>query len=208
MNFSSVKNIIFDLGGVIINIDFQYTFEAFARLGNTDILETLKLFKENKIFERYEKGEWSDEELRDLLRKELHTSASDDQIDAAWNALLLDIPGERIDLILKLKDTYNIFLLSNTNDIHIRKVNEILEEASGIKTLDHLFHKAYYSYKIGMSKPDVEIYEFVLREQGLLPHETVFLDDNKDNVEGAKAAGILALHVANPSNVLELLKNA
>lgn len=208
MDFSSIKNIIFDLGGVIINIDFQYTFEAFARLGNTDILSTLKKFEDLDVFKRYEKGEFSDADLRNLLKKEFNTELSDAQIDKAWNALLLDIPKERVELIQRLKQKYRVFLLSNTNHIHIQEVNKILYRSTGIASLDDLFHTAYYSYKMKMGKPNVEIYEYVLQDQGLKPGETVFIDDNKDNISGALQAGIKTIHVEAPDTILELLKNA
>lgn len=208
MNFSSIKNIIFDLGGVIINIDFQYTFEAFAKLGNTDVLKTLKKFEELQVFKKYEMGDLSDKELRDLLRKEFNNSVSDEEIDKAWNALLMDIPRSRIDLLQSLKNNYRTFLLSNTNNIHIQEVNSILHKSTGVKNLSDLFEKIYYSYEIKMSKPGVEIYQHVLKEQGLKAEETLFVDDNKDNIEGAKAAGLKVLHVRAPQTIIELFENA
>ena len=208
MNFSSIKNIIFDLGGVIINIDFQYTFEAFAKLGDTDILKTLQKFEGLQVFKRYEMGELSDQQLRDLLRKEFNTRVSDEEIDKAWNALLMDIPPARIDLLQNLKNKYRTFLLSNTNKIHIQEVNEILHRSTGVKNLSALFEKIYYSYEMKMSKPAVDIYFHVLKEQGLKAEETLFVDDNKDNIEGAKAAGLKVLHVQAPQTIIELFENA
>lgn len=208
MNFSSIKNIILDLGGVIINIDFQHTYEAFARLGNTDILTILKRFEALQVFKKYEKGDFSDAGLRNLVRKEFNAALSDQQIDNAWNALLMDIPKERVKLLQSLKGKYRTFLLSNTNNIHIQEVNTILEKTSGVKNLSFLFEKVYYSYEIKMSKPDLEIYRHVLKEQNLKAEETLFIDDNKENIEGAKAAGINVLHVQAPETIIELLKNA
>jgi glucose-1-phosphatase len=208
LDFSSIKNIIFDLGGVIINIDFQLTFEAFAKLGNTDILTILKKFEQLEIFKRYEKGEFTDNEVRDLFRKEFNSDLSDKQFDDAWNALLQDIPLKRIELIQQLKNKYRLFLLSNTNNIHIKKVNQILYESSKVNMLDDLFEKAYYSYSICMGKPDLEIYQHVLRDKNLKAEETLFIDDNKDNIEGAKAAGLKVIHVQSPETILELLKDA
>ncbi|MBX9850464.1 MAG: HAD-IA family hydrolase, partial [Cytophagaceae bacterium] len=125
----------------------------------------------------------------------------------AWNALLLDMPLERIQLVQKLGKKYRTFLLSNTNDIHIQKVNQILFEASGMKKLDELFETAYYSYKINLGKPDVAIYEYVLKDKNLRPEETVFIDDNKDNIEGAKKAGLHVILVQDKT-IIELLKHA
>lgn len=208
MNFSSIKNIIFDLGGVIINIDFQYTYEAFARLAGTDILTILKKFDELKVFLRYETGELDDAAFRDLIRKEIKPSLTDHQIDNAWNALLLDIPQERIRLIESLKGKYRLFLLSNTNPVHIRKVNEILYQSAGVKQIDDLFEKAFYSYDLGLAKPGEEIYRVVLKEKSLHPEETLFIDDNGDNIRGAITAGLNTIQVRTPETILELLKNA
>lgn len=208
MNFSSVKNIVFDLGGVIINIDFQYTYEAFAGLGNTDILTTIRRFESLQLFKRYETGEFTDSEFREVLREAFSTTASDQQIDKAWNALLLDIPAERVKLLQELRTRYRTFLLSNTNSIHIAEVNNILYNSAGTQTLNDLFEKIYYSYEIQMAKPDVKIYQYVLKDKNLIPEETLFIDDNKDNIEGAKAAGLQVLHVQAPHTILELLHNA
>lgn len=208
MDFSSIKNVIFDLGGVIINIDFQYTYEAFAKLGNTDILSVIKRFEEIQIFKRYEKGEFSDQEILDLFRREFNSNASDEELIKAWNELLLDIPNARVELLKSLKSQYRTFLLSNTNNIHIQEVNNILHRSSGVPNLDHLFEKIYYSYDIKMSKPDLEIYQHVLKQNNLKAEETVFIDDNKDNIVGAKAAGLHVIHVQASDTILELLKNA
>jgi putative hydrolase of the HAD superfamily len=208
LDFSSIKNIIFDLGGVIINIDFQYTYEAFAKLGNTDILSIIKRFEEIQVFKRYEKGEFSDQEILNLFRMEFNTNASDEELVQAWNALLFDIPTSRVELLKSLKSTYRTFLLSNTNNIHIQEVNNILHKSSGIPNLDHLFEKIYYSYDIKMSKPDLEIYQHVLEQNNLKAEETLFIDDNKDNIIGAQAAGLHVIYVQAPDTILELLKNA
>jgi putative hydrolase of the HAD superfamily len=160
------------------------------------------------VFKRYEKGEFTDEEFRNFCRKELNISASDQAIDKAWDALLKAIPKERVDLLKELKNKYRTFLLSNTNSIHIKEVNNILYKDTGVKNLDLLFEKVYYSYEMKMSKPDLEIYDRVVKENNLYPNETLFIDDNLDNIIGAKAAGLQTLHVVAPESILELLKNA
>lgn len=208
MNFSSIKNIVFDLGGVVINIDFQLTFDAFARATNKSSEFVKEKFLEGKVFERYEVGAVSDKEFRIIVRELLETNLSDEAIDKAWNALLLDIPLERVELIRKLRNKYKVYLLSNTNKIHIDGVNKILYDTSGVEDLEHLFDKVYYSWKILLSKPSVESYQEVLRDAGLAGEETLFLDDNLDNVEGARKAGIHALQVKASETIIELLKNA
>ncbi|MFN3403114.1 MAG: HAD family hydrolase [Cytophagaceae bacterium] len=208
MDFSRIKNIIFDLGGVIINIDFQYTYQAFARLANTSPEDIAAKIKQYQFFQRYESGQLTDDQFRNEIRKVLAIPVSDHEIDSAWNALLLDIPEKRIRLIQQLKNKYNIFLLSNTNAIHIYEVNKILFKSTGVKKLDDLFHKAYFSYDIQLLKPHKEIYDYVLKDQKIKAGETIFLDDNDDNITGAVGAGIHAIKVLNPSNILEILKDA
>lgn len=208
MNFSNYKNIVFDLGAVIINIDFQKTFEAFANLANTDVIEVLGKFETQNILHRYETGEVDDKGFRNLIRQELGSHLSDEQIDKAWNALLLDIPKERIDLILRLKNKYRIFILSNTNAIHIREVNNILHNTTGIENLDNIFEKVYYSHEVALRKPDSAIYEYVLKDKNLKASETIFLDDNLDNIKASERAGITSIWVNPPLTILDILRDA
>jgi epoxide hydrolase-like predicted phosphatase len=205
VDLTGIKNIIFDLGAVIINIDFQCTFEAFSKRCNTDILTIIKRFRDLRVFERYETGELNDEQFRDFIRKEFNGDLTNAEIDHSWNALLLDIPTERIELLKKLSKTYRLFLLSNTNPIHIVEVNSILFKTSQLRTLDLLFEKVYYSYEIGMAKPDVKIYEHVLKENKLKPSETLFIDDNLDNIKGAEKAGVRTLHIVAPQSITDHL---
>jgi glucose-1-phosphatase len=198
VDLTGIKNLIFDLGGIIINIDFQLTFEAFAKASGKDVLSTIKKFEEEKIFARFEKGDYSEKELRFLINKELNTSLSDDAIDRAWNALLMDIPMLRLEMLKELAKNHRLFLLSNTNSIHIPAVNRILQQTCGVEKLDLLFERVYYSYEIKMAKPDVKIYEFVLRDNDLKAGETLFIDDNADNIKGAAKAGIKTLHIKYP----------
>jgi glucose-1-phosphatase len=207
LKLAGIKNIIFDLGAVIINIDFQYTFEAFAKLCNTDILTLIKQFRNLRIFERYEVGEFDDEQFRNFIRKELNPELSDASIDKAWNALLLDIPLKRIELLKKLSKSFRLFLLSNTNNIHIVEVNKILHETFRLNNLDLLFEKVYYSYDIRLAKPDVKIYEHVLQENNLIAAETLFIDDNLDNIKGAEKAGLRTLHIVLPQSITDHFNN-
>jgi glucose-1-phosphatase len=208
MDFSNIKNLVFDLGAVIINIDFKLTWQGFAALAGKEINDIIEQFEKEQYFIRYETGEMDEPEFFNLLRAEVCPDASDDQIRDAWNALLLDIPIERIDLLQDLREKYNLYLLSNTNQTHIDKVNDILFETAGIVNLDQLFEKVYYSYEIKMAKPDVEIYDYLAADSSFEPKETIFLDDNLANVQGAEKAGWNTIHVKSPQTILELLVNA
>ncbi|WMJ75114.1 HAD family phosphatase [Cytophagaceae bacterium ABcell3] len=208
MDLAKIKNIIFDLGGVIINIDFDVTFQAIADMCQCSAQEVIVKFEALNIIPAYETGQISDAEFRNLVRKEFYENLTDQQIDKAWNALLMDIPKERLELLKVLRKNYRTFLLSNTNAVHIQGVNEILYNTSGEKDFYQMFDKVYYSYEIGMRKPDPEIYDFVLEQEGLDCSETLFLDDNIDNVNSALKKGIHSVVVKAPRDILEILKNA
>lgn len=199
-----IKNIIFDLGGVIINLAVTKTHQAFASLSGLTLEEINAIVHQGTFFNDYEKGLITDAEFRNHLRKSLKLNLDDAQLDQAWNAMLLDIPIERIQLLERLKGDYNLYLLSNTNNIHLQCFNQQVNQLTGFLALDQYFHRAYYSHLMKMRKPDVEIYEHVLQSNDLLPHETIFLDDNKDNLAGANKAGIQTFHVQHPDQIFSL----
>ena len=199
-----IKNIIFDLGGVIINLSTQTTVKQFAKLGGITEEEVNLRMMQSKEFHDYEKGLISDARFRELVRDMLAANASDAEIDRCWNAMLLDIPIERIQLLERLKTRYRIFLLSNTNEIHFNCFSEIVNQMTGKTSLDLYFEKAYYSHRMKMRKPDREIYDFVLAENKLNPTHTIFLDDNLANLKGAEQCGIKTFHVQHPDLILTL----
>jgi len=203
LNNPSFKNIIFDLGAVIIDINVPKTVEAFAALLNREHLWVQEQLKVAGIFRRYETGEWNDAQFREQIRQVLGVPFTDEQIDNAWNALLLQIPKERIELIQWLQPRYRTFILSNTNPIHIREVNRILQRDTGVSSLDVLFERVYLSYEMGKMKPSADIYQEVLEESGLVAEETVFLDDNLDNLASAQQLGIQTVHIYEPVTILE-----
>lgn len=199
-----IKNLIFDLGGVIINLDVTRTFQAFADLANSSIKEVKAKVAEHSFFNEYEKGMLGDDEFRSNLRAFLNNQVTNAQIDEAWNAMLLDIPAEKYQMLLKLKSNYQVFLLSNTNNIHLQSVNQIVFSDTGRSGLGHYFHKDYYSHLMKMRKPDPEIFHHVLLENNLVANETYFLDDNLENIQGAKSVGIQTTHITSPEMVLSL----
>jgi putative hydrolase of the HAD superfamily len=201
------KAVIFDFGNVIINIEFQRIYETFAKLTSKPIAYIEKRITEEQIFRRYESGQFTDEEFRDIIRQTLSFPLSDKEVDTAWNAILLDIPTERIDLINNIRKKYPVYLLSNTNNIHITASNNYLNDAHGIKNLNVLFDKLYLSYEMGMWKPDTEIYYEVLRSVNLEPNKVIFFDDNLQNIESAKAIGMQTILVEPTASIIEYCKN-
>ncbi len=190
---SSIKNIIFDLGNVIIDIDIKKTEAAFRKL-NKNTAEFEAAYKRNQkdqIFERFEVGAITEAEFIKIMQAGSSLQINDQQIIDAWNALLLTIPTKRFQLLEQLSQQYNIFLLSNTNETHLRWVYNYLKEAHQIHDFDQrFFTKAYYSHLIQHRKPHTETYQYVLNDAGILGSETLFIDDLKENIEGAKQAGI------------------
>lgn len=188
-----VKNIIFDLGGVIINLDNQRTEDAFVALGAKNFREYFGHGFAASFFKEYEIGRISDSQFIDSVRQLIGLSTSDQAIIDSWNALLLDFPAERIQLLKELRKTYRLFLFSNTNALHLAALQQIWIASFGEGSLDQYFEKTYYSHLMGMRKPDQESFEFILRENGLNGQETLFVDDAIVNVEGAEKAGLKGL---------------
>jgi len=209
---ASLKNLIFDLGDVIIPIDLTAPVRNFAMLANLPEDEVRALWQQHNFINHYETGLIDDKAFRDHVRKVLYqrTDApdrwADEVIDTAWNTVLLDLPIERIERIKLLKQNYRLFLLSNTSPIHIRQVNQVLTEL-GQPTLEELFERVFYSYEVRMAKPSPDIYHHVLAEAGIVADETAFFDDNEANIRAAAALGIRAVHVQPPKTILDYLEN-
>ncbi|GGH34912.1 haloacid dehalogenase [Dyadobacter endophyticus] len=208
MKNDKIKNIIFDLGDVILNIDVPIASKSFADLSGLEQSEIITIFKENELFRQFETGSMDESTFRNYVREILNfPDLSDEAIDTAWNSLLLDLPPERVELLRKLATQYRLFLLSNTSSIHITQVNKILEASTGVEKLEDLFETVFLSYEMGLMKPDTRIYQDVLDQAGLKAEETLFLDDNADNIRGAAQLGIETIHVQKPVTILEYLKD-
>jgi glucose-1-phosphatase len=190
----NVKNIIFDLGGVIMDIDVKQTLHAFSGLGIKNIHEYFGHGFAASFFSDHEAGRIPDEVFLGEIKKLLSGEVSDKAVIDAWNALLLEFPPERIALLEELKTRYRIFLFSNTNAIHQQKFSEIYRQSFPGSLEDH-FEKAYYSHELGHRKPDTAGFEHIIRENRLDPKLTLFVDDALMNVEGAIKAGLKGLYL-------------
>lgn len=200
----SIKNLIFDLGGVILDLSVDTTLKSFADLSGVEKSTVKSLFTSTPEFELYEKGEISDEEFRQFVKNLYRIDAPDEALDACWNAMLLGFPTRKLQLLETLKTSYNVYLLSNTNNIHLQYINNtLLPRINHHTSLDDFFHRAYYSHQMKKRKPDAEIFEQVLVEGNFKPEETLFLDDNKSNVEGAGKLGIKTVHVVQPDMIFD-----
>ncbi|MEO5979439.1 MAG: HAD family phosphatase [Chryseolinea sp.] len=206
----SVKNLIFDLGGVILDLSVDTTLQSFAKLSGFDKVRIDELYFSEEPFLHYEMGLIPDEEFREFVRKVYSIKSSSDDIDSVWCAMLLGLPLKKLQLMDKLKEHYNVYLLSNTNAIHIKHINEVILPATvkGATSLDTYFHKAYYSHIMKKRKPNADIFLEVLSDSGSLAEETLFFDDNRDNVEGAKMLGIKTAFVNTPTFILDYFDEA
>ncbi len=201
-SYKDYENIIFDLGGVVIDLDTDRTVQAFADFSKQPFEQARYSFQNEKVFTDYEMGQIDDATFRNGIRELFGQEASDEEVDAAWNAMLLEIPKSKIDLIRFLQGKHRLFVLSNTNAIHIRKFNQILKAAHGYESLDPLFETIYYSHDVGLRKPNIDIFEHVINDGKMEPTATVFLDDNAMNVAAAQKTGIHTLHVTSSEVML------
>ncbi len=203
-----VKNIIFDLGGVILNINYQLTRKAFEELGVEDFDAFYTQHAANPLFENLEIGAIEPEAFYDQLREATGLTLTNSQIEMAWNAMLLDFPAERLEWLSQIKNKYNIYLFSNTNAIHYNAFINIYEQVApqlGLNTqFEHFFKTAYYSHTLGQRKPEVAAFEAVIRDANLDPAQTLFIDDTLLNIEGAKKAGLQTLFLSGGLTVLDL----
>jgi FMN phosphatase YigB (HAD superfamily) len=189
-----VKNIIFDYGNVIFEINFKTVQNALSQLGIPDIDTFFGHKAQDAIFSQLESGATSPAQFRAEIRAAASNNAlTDAEIDAAWNSILIGVPPNVHDILLAVKRNYRTFLLSNTNEIHYDYILNYLKKEFNIVNNDHLFEKAYYSQLMFKRKPNVEIFEQVINENQLDPAETLFIDDSPQHLEGAKKVGLQTL---------------
>ena len=194
MEQNSFDAIIFDLGGVIINLDYQLTIEAFKKLGIDNFEEMYTQAKQNNLFDDFETGKISSQHFINSLLPFLPSGTSANKVVHAWNAMILDFPKKRLELLDQLNSKYRVFLLSNTNDIHLQAVNRSLANTTDRK-LETYFEKVYLSHEVKLRKPHKEIFELVCTEQNLNPETTIFIDDTIGHVNGANSIGLKGIHL-------------
>lgn len=188
MNF---KTILFDLGGVILNIDYGAPSRAFAALGIENFEQKFAKAAQNQLFDDLECGQITEPQFYDQMRRHSQLPLTNDQIMQAWNSILLDLPTDRLALLLELRKTHQLLLLSNTNSIHITAVYQYLATDLGINNgLQNYFDATYFSHTIGLRKPHKPVFEYVLAQHGLLPHEVLYIDDSPQHIATAQAMGI------------------
>ena len=184
-----LKNIVFDLGGVLLNIDYNKTENAFKQLGFLNFNEMYSQYSADMLFSDLEMGKISNDHFYERMLEAGKGKLSKEQITTAWNAMLLTFRMPSLVFLEELSKKYNLYLLSNTNAIHLEAFNEIFSRETGQSSLDAYFTKAYYSNHIGFRKPNEDVFQFILEDAGIKAEETLFIDDSYNNIETAQRMG-------------------
>lgn len=204
MNWRDADALIFDLGGVILNLDYQRTQQAFEALGLTQFQTMYNQAAQSGLFDAFETGACSTPYFINALLRFLPAGTSPNQVVAAWNAMILDFPEENLRLLETLKVEKRLFLLSNTNEIHLQAVNRELQKKSAHNTLDPYFERAYFSHELRARKPHPETFLRVCRENNLTPSNTLFVDDTEQHILGAQQAGLQTIHLTKGKSLTEI----
>ena len=200
-----VRNIIFDLGGVLVDLDFKAAINGLQEAGFANVKEQLLAFDRGGIFQKFELGEMTADEFRAAIRENSTVELTDNEVDTLWNLMLLEVPREKLELILELRGKYMVYLLSNTNSIHWDYVCKNAFNYRGFRVNDY-FEETFLSYEMHLAKPDKAIFEKVLHDANLLPEETLFIDDSEANCKAAQEVGIHAHHYHVGDDLKEIFK--
>ena len=199
---NNIRAIIFDLGAVLLNINYHKTIEEFEKLGIKNSSSFYSKKEQTNLFNLLETGKISEEDFITEVNKKCKYG-SDNKIVSAWNAMLLDLPKHRVSLLKDLNKKYDIYLLSNTNSIHISEFKNIMGYEK-YEVFYKLFKKVYYSHEIGFRKPNKEAFQLILDENNLNADEVLFIDDSPQHIEGAKNLGIKTYHLKDGEEVTTL----
>ena len=203
-DLTNIKNIIFDLGKVLLDLDFNASIKAFQKLGlSTAVLNNQQAYSD-PVFYDLEVGRVSPDEFCKKVRKVLNNpQASDMQIKDAWYAMILNIPSKRVKKLQELRENYWVYLFSNTNQIHIERLHADFYNEHGLE-FPSLFDDDFYSHEIHARKPDLDSYQKVIELSGVNPRETLFVDDLEKNILGAQKAGLQTFWLKDGMEMAEL----
>jgi HAD superfamily hydrolase (TIGR01509 family) len=200
INQQNVKNIILDLGGVLVDINPELTFSSFKRIFRPEILETLQWNEIPEEFIAIETGKWAKHQFLEYFQNVCKAEVTEEEIIDSWCAMILDFPHDRVEMVKTLSEKYQVFLLSNTNTFHIKYFEKEFKNRYHF-SLHKLFSKVYYSSEIGYRKPDIESYLYVMNDAGIKAEETIMVDDREDNCLIAESLGMKSLKVPEKSGL-------
>jgi len=205
-HFSNISTLIFDFGGVLIDLDMNQSILNFKKLGVENVENYLSNFGQSGFFMQLEKGKISAEEFRSEIRKMTTNTITDKEIDDAWNAFLVRIPSEKLDIVYQLRKKFRVIMLSNTNAIHFPYAERTFFSYKN-RSIDEYFDKCYRSYDMKMAKPDAEIFEAILSQEQVAPNQCLLLDDGPKNIEQAQKLGFQTYFVDPKEDLSFLLSN-
>ncbi len=205
INPADINDIILDLGGVVVDLDPDSTIREFAALGFKGLENRALIMSRYPFIEAYETGKIGTNEFVDAIQRIIKNNVGPEKIIAAWNRLVLDLEDDVLHLIQNLRKRYRLSLLSNTNALHIKSFNEKLFKQHGLNDLREVFDIVYYSYELGMRKPDREIFEFVLKDLGAAAPATLYVDDTQEHILSAERLGIKTYCLRPPQKITGLL---
>lgn len=203
MKNKKIKAVLFDLGGVIIDIDYLKTIQAFTDLGLKNAKTLYNQFDQGRVFDDYEVGSISNEAFIEAVQKKIESPISAIQITEAWNAMIGTYQINKLDFIMNLSQRIPCYLLSNTNEIHLKRAREALTKTKYAR-LELLFEKCYYSHIIGKRKPHIETFQWVTKDMSHKAEEILFIDDSPQHIEGAKKAGLNTIHFQKDTRFKEI----
>ena len=198
-----VKALLFDLGGVIVNLDYHKTINAFEALGVANTESLYNQFNQTEIFDDFETGSLSGKEFINLMKHQIPINSSESEIKKAWNAMIIGFEEAKLEQIKRYSERIPCYLLSNTNEIHLEYIQTLLGKMS-FKNLELLFNKCYYSHIIGKRKPHKETFEWVLNDMGYAPEDVLFIEDSPQHIEGAKTTNLNTLYFTNERSIEEI----
>lgn len=200
MNLKNCDAVIFDLGGVIINLNYELTTTAFQELGMHDFQQAYSQLSQHSLFDDFETGKISSQHFINKLLPHLPSGTSANKVVSAWNAMILNVPEKKIELLNKLKDKFRLFLLSNTNEIHMVKVRREWKKVTD-RPIEDFFETVFLSHEMALRKPDPTIFTEVCSQKGLIPEKTVFIDDSPQHIQGALSIGLQTIHLTNSEDL-------
>jgi len=203
VDVQKLRPVIFDLGGVLLNIDYSKTEDAFKELGIDNFDAIYSQAQQSDLFDRFETGKITEDHFFTELKKHVPEDVSTLQLKTAWNSMLLDFPTERLNLLKEVAKNYRTFLFSNTNETHISEFENIIQIQHGLANLDPLFERVYFSNQVEIRKPNGEAFEFVIQQNSLDKKETVFFDDSLQHIKGAESIGLRSIFVQKPTTILD-----
>lgn len=196
LDFNKPDCIVFDLGGVIVDLDSMKTFNELVSYARKEL--KLEEIAEHPLLHDFERGQIEASDFVRDLSQVIDAAVEHDQLIKSWNAMIIDVPPARLELVRKLGEQIPVYAFSNTNSLHIEFLDDMLRDRYGYDSVASYFDRAFYSYQMGHRKPDPESFDWIVKEMGAAEKNVLFLDDNLINIQAAERAGFKGWHITSP----------